>query len=93
MLFDWTVSIGNLLALGGFLISGIGFVYTMRGRLDGLSERLLELEREFQKLLDVLIAQGRQEERLIAIDQRVLTQGQRIDDLIRRVNQHLDDRE
>jgi hypothetical protein len=88
--FDWSINFGHFLTiivLGG---GGIGFVWTIRGRVDALSERMLSLEYETKKLVDVLIAQGRQDERLTAMDQRMVAQGRRLDELAARFNRTSD---
>jgi hypothetical protein len=40
MAFDWTISIGNLLTIVGFAVSGVGFVAMMRGDFRVLRETL-----------------------------------------------------
>lgn len=90
MIFDWTVNLGNLVTLVTMCGAGIGFVYTMISRIDAIASRLFVLENEFKKLIDVLIQQGRQEERMTALDARLVNQGLRLDDLIRRFNDKFD---
>ena len=36
MVIDWTINIGNLLVIGGFLLGGLGFVYTIRADVNSL---------------------------------------------------------
>jgi hypothetical protein len=88
--FDWSVNLGHLLTIIVLGSGGVGFVYTIRGRVDGLSERMLALESETQKLIDVLVEQGRHDERLTAMDTRVAAQGRRLDETIERLNRILD---
>ncbi len=47
------------------------------------------LEDEMKKLVEVLIQQGRHEERMNAIDNRMSAQGQRVDDLTRKIDRVL----
>jgi hypothetical protein len=88
--FDWSINFGHLLTIIVLGSGGIGFVWTIRGRVDALSERMLSLEYETKKLVDVLIAQGRQDERLTAMDQRMVAQGRRLDELAARFNRTSD---
>lgn len=90
-MFDLTVNLGNLLTIGAFLAGGLGFVYTVRGRVDALSSRLFVLESEIRRMVDVLVQQGRHEERMNAMDARVANQGMRLDDLTRRFNERADE--
>jgi hypothetical protein len=80
-MFDWSLSFGNFLTILTMVLGGAGFVYTMRGRLDALSERLFEVEKDVKSLVGVLIEQGRISERISAVDSRIQSQGQRLDDL------------
>lgn len=90
-MFDWSVSIGNLLTIASFLVIGSGFIYTMRGRIDAVSTRLLVIEQEIHTLVDILIQQGRQDERMTAMDARLVNQGARLDDITRRFNDKIDE--
>lgn len=68
---EMTISLGNLLTILAFLIGGIGFVYTIRSDVRAQGERLDAVEHELQKLSDILIALGRQDERLNSMDRRI----------------------
>lgn len=86
-MFDWVANnVGNIISIIGMFVVGIGFLYSMKDKIDNMSTRLLVLEGELKKLIDVLIAQGRQEERISALDQRMVAQGIRLDDLSKRFN-------
>ena len=90
IMFDWSINFGHFLTIVVLGAGGLGFVWTIRGRVDALSDRMLGLESETKKLVDVLIAQGRQDERLTAMDQRTVAQGRRLDELNERFNRVLD---
>jgi len=80
-MIDTSVNLGNLLtivAIGGGLIAT--FV-TMRTNVKGMHDELVDMKQEVKKLAEVLISVARQEERLTAMDQRLLAQGQRLDEL------------
>lgn len=68
------------------LIVGLAFVYKMQGKIDNMSVRLMVLEEKLEKLIEVLVQQGRHEERIASLDQRLLAQGIRFDDLSKRFN-------
>lgn len=95
-MFDWSFNLGNALTIVSFVVGGVVFVVTMRGRVDALSGRITFVEEEIKKLLQVLIEQGRHTERMAALDARIFAQGQRLDSLTNRVNRrlnHVDDDE
>jgi len=71
MIVNWSVDIGNLLAVATFLITGTGVIYTIRESLKTLVLRVNLLESEVKKLSEILVALGRQEERLTAMDRRI----------------------
>lgn len=85
-MFDWTVNLGNVISIVSMFVIGIGFLYSMKTRIDSMANRLIVLEEDLKKLIDVLIAQGKQEERINALDQRMVAQGIRLDDLTKRFN-------
>lgn len=91
-MFDWSINFGNALTVLSFLIGGIVFVVTVRGRVDTLSARMLAVEGEVQKLVTVLIQQGRHDERMSALDNRVAAQGERLDKTIERLNRFIDEK-
>lgn len=86
MPFGETMTLGNWITIFVLGIGGLGFVYTMRGQLTSLSERMLGMEVELKKLVDVLVQQGRHDERMNAMDSRIQSQGERLDALINRFN-------
>ena len=86
----WKLSVENLITLLVLGAGGLGFVYTIRGRLDALSERLLVFEKEIRRLVDVLVVQNRQEERMNSMENRISAQGLRLDDLTKRFNEKMD---
>jgi len=77
-------TLGNAVTIISFIVGGIMFVNTIRKDVSYQGERLAGVEDEMKKMRDVMISIARQEERMSAMDQRVLAQGVRIDDLIRR---------
>lgn len=93
MVIEPDINVGNILTIVAFCVGGLVFIYTLRARVDvmnsgveNLAKRVLGMEQQLVRLVDVLVEQGRQAERIAATDQRLLAQGGRIDELERRVN-------
>lgn len=84
-MFDWSVNLGNLLTLGALVCSVAIVVGMLRNQVVELTRRMLAMEESMKQLVQVLIDQGRQEERMTAIDGRMLAQGARLDDLNRQI--------
>jgi hypothetical protein len=77
-------TLGNAVTIVSFIVGGIMFVNTIRKDVSYQGERLTGVEEEMKKMREVMISIARQEERMSAMDQRMLAQGARIDDLVRR---------
>lgn len=88
----WSISFGNFLTLIAMIAGGVAVTYTIRGRVDGLSGRMLAVEEKMEKLVQVLVAQGRHEERMVAMQQQINAQGSRLDELISRFNHFINGR-
>ena len=82
----WSFNIGHLITIVSFLGGGLIFIGSTKTQLSDLSKRAEALEKELIKLVEVLINQGRHEERLNAFDQRLCGQGRRIEELESRFN-------
>lgn len=65
---DWTVSIGNILAVTAFVGSGIVFILAVRRDVDILSTRLKPLEDAVVQLTSILVTLARQDVRLDAVE-------------------------
>lgn len=87
----WSLDLGNLLTIFSILGVGVGFIYTVKGRVDALYERMLRVEEGIKHLVDVLIEQGKQAERLTLIAERLQFQGRRQDEADRRMNRMQED--
>jgi hypothetical protein len=85
-MLDWSVNLGNLITVAtvvGSILLGLGM---LKARVRELGERMLAVEKNMERLVEVLVEQGRHEERMNSIDGRMLAQGARIDDLSRQLN-------
>ncbi len=77
---------GNIITVGVLLL-GFAIQWGMtRSTVRHIGSRLLEMEGQLKRLVDVLIEQGRHSERMTAMDQRVASQGARLDELANRFN-------
>lgn len=97
MNLDLTVNVANLIAMFGAIGGFIYFVFKIGNRVDVVAKDVGDLRgdtqmmrQELKKLTEVLIVQGRQDERITAMDQRMVNQGKRLDDTVRRLNTFLD---
>ena len=73
------VNLVSILQLISFIGGGIWVVSSMKSVQQTQSTRLESIEKELYELRKVVIALARQEERMTAMDQRMLAQGQRLD--------------
>ena len=71
MSIDWTLNLGHLLTIGGFLFGGLMFMLTIRNDVNSIKtsegtvvQRLEIVERDLAKITDVLVSLARQDERL-----------------------------
>lgn len=88
-MFDWTINLGNLLSIGVMIASVTLVLGMLRSKVMDLGDRMRAMEENMKQLVQVLVQQGRHEERMSAIDGRMLAQGQRIDDLTRKIDRVL----
>lgn len=68
---DWSVSLGNILTVLGFVAGGLMFVLAVRRDVDILSTRLKPLEDAVVQLTTILVTLARQDVRLEAVERDV----------------------
>lgn len=83
------VNLGNIITIISFLVGGIVFANTIKIRVQGLTDGFKSIQEEVHELKTVVVTIARQEERLTAMDQRMLMQGQRVDNVADKVNHML----
>lgn len=88
MLESLGLRFGDLLIVASFLFSGGGIVYAMRTKLTDLTKSVETLEAELKKITDILVVQARHEERMTTLDNRILSQGQRLDVVAKTVDHY-----
>lgn len=69
--FDSTVNLGQLVTFLGFVIGGLGVVFTLRAEVRGLTSHITDVEAELKKMSDVLVTLGRQDEQIKAVHHRL----------------------
>lgn len=86
---EWTVSVGQILTVVGFCLSGIAFVFMMKGdvrvlavRVGYVEKRLEGIESILKTLADNEIQLARERGMIAELDQRVNTISRRVDSLI-----------
>jgi hypothetical protein len=75
------VNLVSIVQLIAFIGGGIWIVSSMKSVQEIQSQRLEKVEQELFQLRNVVVDIARQSERLNAMDQRMLTQGRRLDRL------------
>jgi hypothetical protein len=83
-----TVNIGQILQTLIIVITGFIALGAMRNEIRNQGERLKNVDVEIAKLRDVMVVLARQDERLTAMDQRMLSQGRRLDRSEERWTEH-----
>lgn len=71
MLFDWTISLGNILTAISFIVAVAVVISRMRTDIRLILQRLGAVERDLDRIANVIVEIARQEERLGAIDHRL----------------------
>lgn len=59
------ITLGNVLEICTMVVLAVGFIYSMRGALQGLAQRMTAVETEIGKLTNILITLGKYEERFL----------------------------
>jgi hypothetical protein len=81
--FDNTVNLGHIISFVGFVVGGLGVVWTMRHDIVGIKTEMTSMQAELSKITDVLVASARQDEKLTAQDKRMNRIDEEIADLRR----------
>lgn len=82
MIFEWTISLGNLLTVIAFFVSAITFVMFMRADIMVLSTRVTSLEAALRELVQANLAMAEQRGKLEQLDQRMNLLSDRVDSVI-----------
>jgi hypothetical protein len=69
----------NILSM---ILVGSALIISMRAKVSELATDMSDVRKELEKLVSLQIQQGRHEERMTSMDQRILAQGQRLDAFI-----------
>lgn len=71
MEFDPTVSLGNILAVFGFVIGGLAAFMGVQSQVRGLQGDVQEIKGDLHKLTDIIVADARHEARLDDLERRI----------------------
>lgn len=96
-MFEPNISLGNILTIIAFFVGGLAFVYSLKAdtkihdaRFDMFAEQLTDLKEEIKKLNEVLVQLALQGGRIASVEERLLSQGRRLDEQISRLNAYID---
>ena len=64
MTVDWSINIGNILTIVGFIGGGLFLFAAMRGDISAMAQRLAAVESAVGKLSDILVAMATASTRL-----------------------------
>ena len=88
MMFDNTVTMGNLLQILAMMLGGLYFVWVMEKKISiltvtqtNLTERLTKIDVELQQLTKIAIDIARQDERMSSQDTRMQELSNRVEDI------------
>lgn len=71
MTFDATINLGHILTFVGMVGGGFAAAIVLRGQVTEIIHRVSLIERELEKMTEVLVAIGRQDEKVAALDRRI----------------------
>ena len=86
MIFDWTISLGNLLTVGGFAGSGVIFVMLMRTDIRLLAQRVAAVEGALKDVASTQMIMAEEKGRLETFEDRLGAVSRRLDDHISAAN-------
>jgi hypothetical protein len=96
-MFDLSVSLGNLLTIVAFIGGGVGFAYSIKSdtKLVDLKYTIIaasidDFKVEMKKLSEVVTQQALDSKRMDYIEERQMSQGQRLDQTEKRLNLYAD---
>ena len=69
--FDPTVNLGHVITFIGFILAGLGAYEGARVELKAIALRLEVVERQIEKLSEVIITTARQGERMAQLERRL----------------------
>ena len=69
--FDWSIKLGDVLTIVAIVAAALGFLYTLRGKVDAMDGRLKHVETELSAFVQALVQLARQDERLNSHDKRL----------------------
>lgn len=96
-MFDLTISLGNLLTIVAFIGGGVAFAYTIKTdtKVTDLKYTIIaasmdDFKLEMKNLTKVVTEQALQNKRMDYLEERQTSQGQRLDEAVKRINLYAD---
>lgn len=81
--FDWTMNVGHVITILGFLTGGILWFQTLKSGQDVLSRKVSDLEEDVRDLKLILNTLGKHDEKFVNIASNMTRMQKEIDDLRR----------
>ena len=96
-MFDLTISLGNMLTIAAFLVGGVAFAYSIKSdskitdlKYTMIAASLDDFKIEMKKLAEIVTQQALQSKRMDYLEERQTSQGQRLDEAVKRINLYAD---
>lgn len=77
---DWTIKFGDVLTMAVIALGGLGFLYTMRGKVDGLSTDVSKISVSFQKMQEKMTELATAVATIAVAEQKISAVNARVDD-------------
>lgn len=81
VMIEQTITIGNIIEIASILGGGLIVFVTLKSTVSNISDKVDGMQEEIKKLGEVLIAQGRFDEKLAGLDRRVSGHDRQLDEL------------
>ena len=87
---DIATLVAALAAVLGMMVTCIGFIFGLRSGLNQVQAELKDIKTELKSVGNLMIIQGRHDERISMMQATQVAQGKRLDETTRRLNVALD---
>lgn len=84
------VDMTNLMGLVIAIVAAAVAFAIVRTRQEGHTLRLTAIDLKLDKIGEILVLQARHDERINTMDERIASQGKRVDETVRRINMIID---
>ncbi|HLL28963.1 MAG TPA: hypothetical protein VKT73_15105 [Xanthobacteraceae bacterium] len=91
MIFDWTVTLGNVLTILGFLVTGLVAILAMKQNIAILAIRMSTVEKTLSEISHAVLDLARQGERLTSVERRLEDNSRIRSEQLDAMNKRIDD--